>query len=71
MTMNPFELAKELMRIPSVTGAEGEVGRYLNSFLNQQGFRVETQEVTPGRSSGYEKNGRVSQQEDAPESISK
>ena len=47
--MNPFELTKELMQIPSVTGAEGEVGRYLASVLDELGYRVETQDVTPER----------------------
>ena len=47
--MNPFELTKALMRIPSVTGAEGEVGRYLASVLEGLGFSVRTQEVSAGR----------------------
>lgn len=47
--MDPFELTKELMRIPSVTGAEGEAGRFLGGVLEDQGFRVELQEVTPSR----------------------
>jgi acetylornithine deacetylase len=47
--MNPFELTKELMRIPSVTGSEGEVGRRLASVLDELGYRVETQEVSTGR----------------------
>ncbi len=47
--MNPFELTKALMRIPSVTGAEGEVGRYLASVLEGLGFSVRTQEVSADR----------------------
>jgi acetylornithine deacetylase len=47
--MNPFELTLELMQIPSVTGAEGEVGKYLCAILEEQGLTVETQEVTPDR----------------------
>ena len=47
--MNPFELTKALMRIPSVTGAEGEVGRYLASVLAGLGFSVRTQEVSADR----------------------
>ncbi len=47
--MNPFELTKALMRIPSVTGAEGKVGRYLASVLEGLGFSVRTQEVSADR----------------------
>jgi acetylornithine deacetylase len=47
--MTPFELATTLMRIPSVTGEEGEVGRYLASFLDDQGYAVETQTVSANR----------------------
>ena len=54
-TMHPFELTKKLMRIPSVTGSEGEVGRYLASVLDERGYRVETQDVAPDRANvmGY------------------
>ena len=47
--MNPFELTRELMRIPSLTGSEGEVGRYLAVYLERAGFEVATQEVGPDR----------------------
>ena len=47
--MNPFELTTHLMSIPSVTGTEGEVGRFLASFLGGQDYRVDTQRVTDGR----------------------
>jgi acetylornithine deacetylase len=47
--MNPFERTLQLMRIPSVTGDEAEVGRYLASVLGELGYRVDTQEVSPGR----------------------
>ncbi len=48
--MSPFELTKRLMSIPSVTGNEGEVGRFLASFLDSAGYRVETQPVSGDRS---------------------
>ncbi len=47
--MTPFELTKELMSIPSVTGTEGDVGRFLASFLEQQGYRVQKQSVSADR----------------------
>src|SRR3712207_9314425 len=48
--MNLFELTRTLMDIPSVSGEEGEVGRFLASHLEGLGYRVELQEVEPGRS---------------------
>ena len=47
--MNLFELTRRLIDIPSVSGDEAEVGRFLASHLEGMGFRVETQEVEPGR----------------------
>src|SRR5919106_351443 len=47
--MNLFELTRMLIDIPSVSGEEAEVGRFLASHLEGMGFRVETQEVAPGR----------------------
>jgi acetylornithine deacetylase len=47
--MNLFELTRTLMDIPSVSGEEGEVGRFLASYLEGRGYRVELQEVAPGR----------------------
>lgn len=37
------------MDIPSVSGEEGEVGRFLASHLERLGYQVELQEVEPGR----------------------
>src|SRR5215203_47836 len=37
------------MDIPSPSGEEGEVGRYLASALEGLGYKVELQEVEPGR----------------------
>lgn len=47
--MNLFELTRTLMDIPSVSGEEGEVGRFLASHLEGLGYQVELQEVEPGR----------------------
>jgi acetylornithine deacetylase len=47
--MNVFELTRKLIDIPSVTGDELAVGQFLSSYLEQQGFIVERQEVAPDR----------------------
>src|ERR1044072_3793271 len=47
--MSLFELTRTLMDSPSVSGGEGEVGRFLASYLEGLGYRVELQEVEPGR----------------------
>ena len=47
--MNLFELTKQLMSIPSVTGAEGELAEFLAAHLAAGGYRVERQHVAPGR----------------------
>jgi acetylornithine deacetylase len=47
--MNLFELTRTLIDIPSVSGEEGEVGRFLASHLGGLGYKVELQEVEPGR----------------------
>jgi acetylornithine deacetylase len=47
--MTPFELTHRLMSIPSVTGTEGEIGRFLSGHLRQEGYEVETQEVSSDR----------------------
>jgi len=47
--MNLFELTRRLIDIPSVSGEEQEVGRFLASHLEALGYRVELQEVERGR----------------------
>ena len=47
--MHLFELARRLIDIPSVSGEELEVGRFLASYLESLGYRVELQEVGTGR----------------------
>ncbi|HEV7860458.1 MAG TPA: M20/M25/M40 family metallo-hydrolase [Pyrinomonadaceae bacterium] len=43
--MNLIELTRHLIDIPSVTGEEAAVGRFLSSYLESLGYRVEAQEV--------------------------
>jgi acetylornithine deacetylase len=59
--MNPFELTKRLMSIPSVTGTEREIGEYLSAHLSSLGYRVERQHVTGDRFNvfAYAGEGRV------------
>src|SRR5207244_6053901 len=47
--MNPFELTKRLMSIPSVTGTEHGIAEFLLSHLSSLGYRVERQNVTDDR----------------------
>jgi acetylornithine deacetylase/succinyl-diaminopimelate desuccinylase-like protein len=47
--MNVFELTRELIDIPSLTGEELEVGQYLAKFLEELGYHVEKHEVAEDR----------------------
>lgn len=47
--MELVALTRQLVDIPSITGAEQTVGRFLAAFLMESGFQVEAQEVAPGR----------------------
>lgn len=47
--MELFELTKELMSIPSVSGEEHDVGAFLGEYLSSLGYAVELQEVVDGR----------------------
>lgn len=47
--MDPFELTRQLMTIPSVSGTEKEVGLFLSSFLQDIGYKIEIQAVTDDR----------------------
>jgi acetylornithine deacetylase len=51
--MNLFGLTRELIDIPSVTGDETRVGKYLSDYLQKLDYRVERQEVTPDRFNGH------------------
>ncbi len=47
--MNLFTLTRQLIDIPSVTGFESAVGYFLSTYLDDLGYRVETQEVAQDR----------------------
>ena len=47
--MNVNELTRTLIDIPSVTGDEKQVGRFLKSLLDSLGYVVEMQEVAEER----------------------
>ena len=47
--MNLFELTRELIDIPSITGDEANVGYYLSEYLLKLGYRVGNQQVGENR----------------------
>lgn len=47
--MNPFELTRRLIDIPSVSGEEALIGHFLADYLRSLNYRVERQEVVDGR----------------------
>src|SRR6266496_3869769 len=47
--MDIFTLTRQLIDIPSITGNEGDVGRFLGSYLESLGYRVEVQAVAGDR----------------------
>ena len=47
--MNLFELTRNLIDVPSVTGSEAEVGLFLISYLQSLNYTVEIQQVAEGR----------------------
>jgi acetylornithine deacetylase len=47
--MTLFELTRQLIDIPSVTGEELAVGQYLSSYLEGLDYHVERQDVAPDR----------------------
>lgn len=48
-SMNLFELTRELIDIPSITGDEARVGEYLSAYLQKLGYRVEKHQVAQDR----------------------
>lgn len=48
--MNLFELTKELISIPSVSGEEQKIAEFLRYYLQTLGYEVKLQEVADGRS---------------------
>jgi acetylornithine deacetylase len=59
--MNPFDLTKQLISIPSVTGTERAIAEFLASHLASRGYRVERQNVIGDRFNvfGFAGEGRV------------
>lgn len=55
--MNLFELTRKLIDIPSVSGGEDAVGRFLFDYLHSFGFDVERHEIAPGRANIIATNG--------------
>jgi len=47
--MSLFELTRQLIEIPSLTGDEGDVGAFLATYLEDLHYRVEAQNVGPTR----------------------
>src|SRR5688572_28258195 len=47
--MNLFALTRELIEIPSLTGAETNIADFMVSFLTSRGFTVALQPVIDGR----------------------
>jgi acetylornithine deacetylase len=47
--MDLFAFTRRLVDLPSVSGDEGALARFVASQLEDAGFRVESQEVEPGR----------------------
>jgi acetylornithine deacetylase len=47
--MNPFELTRGLIDIPSISGDEAAVGNFLANHLEKLNYRVERQEIAGGR----------------------
>lgn len=49
MTTDVVALARRLVDIPSVSGEEAAVARFVATYLDERGFRTETFEAAPGR----------------------
>ncbi len=47
--MNLYELTRNLIDVPSVTGCEAEVGEFISFYLKGLNYAVETQQVVEGR----------------------
>jgi acetylornithine deacetylase len=59
--MNVNELTRKLIDIPSVTGDELAVGKFLQSYLEGLGYCVEMQEVAPDRFNVFATTGALPQ----------
>jgi acetylornithine deacetylase len=58
--MNPAELLKNLINIPSVTGEEAQIGLFLNELLKKAGFNVLIQTVEGSRNNLFADTGSPS-----------
>src|SRR4030095_1285049 len=47
--MNLFQVTRELIDVPSITGSEAPVGHFLSSLLKDLGYSVEQQQVEQDR----------------------
>lgn len=59
MNIDPIRLARELIDIPSPSGAEGVLGQHLHGYLRELGFRASLHEVEPGRWNVFARAGGV------------
>ncbi|MFY9608335.1 MAG: M20/M25/M40 family metallo-hydrolase [Blastocatellia bacterium] len=55
--MNVFELTRALIEIPSISGDEGSVARFLAHRLGDSGFEVELQDIGDDRPNVYARRG--------------
>ncbi len=55
--MNVFELTRDLISIPSISGDEKQVAEFLADYLERAGFEVELQDAAPGRPNVYARRG--------------
>jgi len=57
MTGDLFDLTRQLIDIPSVTGEEKNVGEFLVTLLEKQGYQVRKQDVAPDRFNVFAQTG--------------
>lgn len=55
--MDVFELTRRLISIPSISGQEGAVAKFLADYLEDAGFDVVLEEAEPGRPNVYARLG--------------
>jgi acetylornithine deacetylase len=55
--MNVFELTRHLIEIPSISGDEGSVARFLARYLGDAGFQVELCDIGDDRPNVYARRG--------------